>query len=46
MMIAIKSFIKLKTNFEKVIILGDMLELGDDTIKFHKEIIEYLHFKK
>jgi len=46
MMIAIRSFIKLKTNFEKVIILGDMLELGDETIKFHKEIIEYLHLKK
>ena len=46
MMFAIKSFIKLKTNLEKVIILGDMLELGDETIKFHKEIIEYLHLKK
>ena len=45
MMIAIKSFIKLKTNFEKVIILGDMLELGNETIKFHKEIVEYLHSK-
>ena len=46
MMIAIKSFIKLKTNFDKVIILGDMLELGVEAIKFHKEIIEYLHLKK
>jgi len=45
MMFAIRSFIKLKTNFEKVIILGDMLELGSETIKFHKEIVEYLHLK-
>ena len=37
---SIKNFIK--TNFKnKILILGDMYELGDDEIKYHQEITDY-----
>lgn len=38
---AIKSFLAMKAN-EKVLILGDMLELGNDSEQEHKKIVELL----
>ena len=38
---ALNSFIQLK-NKKKLIILGDMLELGKDSTQAHKEIIEFI----
>ena len=36
-----KTFLQ-KTNFKnKILILGDMYELGDDEIKYHQEITDY-----
>ncbi len=35
-----------KKNMRSVAILGDMLELGNDSFKFHREIGQYLSGKK
>jgi UDP-N-acetylmuramoyl-tripeptide--D-alanyl-D-alanine ligase len=41
MLVALENFIQLK-NKNKIIILGDMFELGDESIKEHKLLVEYL----
>ncbi len=43
---SIESFSQLKTNGDKVLILGDMLELGKDSLKEHKNIISLALNKK
>ncbi|WP_162523548.1 UDP-N-acetylmuramoyl-tripeptide--D-alanyl-D-alanine ligase [Calorimonas adulescens] len=40
---AIDYLIDISTNRRKVVILGDMLELGEYTVKAHEEIGEYCH---
>ena len=40
MILAIKYFEELKLD-NKILVLGDMFELGKETIKFHQEIIDY-----
>ena len=43
---AILAFSQIKNDGKKIAILGDMLELGESTIKFHKEIQELLQKDK
>ena len=48
MQLSLKSFIELDSSKQKVLILGDMNELGEDAVKMHQEILEcfkYLSFK-
>ena len=40
MKLSIQSFGKIKTNLKKVLILGDMKELGKDEIEFHEEVLD------
>ena len=40
MLLAIKSFDKINSK-NKILILGDMYELGEDENKFHQEIVDY-----
>ena len=40
MILGLKYFNKLKSK-NKVLILGDMYELGSDEVKYHQEIIDY-----
>ncbi len=42
----LKAFFDLKSNNRKVLILGDMLELGDDAKKYHAELGEYIASNK
>ena len=39
MLLSIESFIAMKTDRAKVLILGDMKELGDDAISMHRDIL-------
>jgi len=39
---SISSFASQKSDRPKVLILGDMKELGEDTVKLHSEILEFL----
>ena len=39
---SIASLAKAESSKEKVLVLGDMKELGSDSISFHQEIINYL----
>ncbi|WP_396147605.1 UDP-N-acetylmuramoyl-tripeptide--D-alanyl-D-alanine ligase [Flavobacterium sp.] len=41
MLVALENFIQLEKN-NKVIIIGDMFELGNESIEEHKSIVEYL----
>jgi len=40
MKLSIQSFSQLKTKLNKILILGDMKELGDNELMFHMEIVE------
>ncbi len=43
--IAINNFIKIKNNYpllKHILIVGDMLELGEESVKYHQEIIDLL----
>jgi UDP-N-acetylmuramoyl-tripeptide--D-alanyl-D-alanine ligase len=42
MIVALENFIQLQKN-NKVIIIGDMFELGDESIEEHKSIVNYLN---
>lgn len=42
MIVALENFIQLEKN-NKVIIIGDMFELGDESIEEHKSIVNYLN---
>jgi len=42
MKLSINSFINIKTTLEKILILGDMLELGKNSEKLHEELIDFL----
>ncbi len=42
----LKAFFDLKSDKRKVLILGDMLELGDDAKKYHAELGEYISNNK
>ncbi len=46
MQASLQAFFELKTDNRRVLILGDMLELGDDAEKYHREIGEFLTDKK
>ena len=37
---SLNTFDKLYNNMKKIVVLGDMLELGEKEIEFHREIIE------
>ncbi len=39
---ALKSFCNIKTERNKIVVLGDMLELGDTSLSEHIEVIKYL----
>ena len=39
---SIENFINIKTSHSKILIIGDMLELGANTISLHQEIINFL----
>ncbi len=43
MMEALKSFLDIVTVKNKYLILGDMLELGSESVREHKRIIEFIH---
>ena len=42
--LAIKNFLDLEveSHVKRIIILGDMMELGDETKKYHQEIVDYI----
>ncbi len=42
----LKAFFELQTKNRRILILGDMLELGNDSEKYHKQIGEFLSDKK
>lgn len=42
MKLSIYSFINIKTTLDKILILGDMLELGNKSKNLHEELIEFL----
>lgn len=42
MMAAIENFRKMRTEHEKMLILGDMRELGTDSLALHQEIVDHL----
>ncbi len=46
MRVGLKAFFEMKTENRRVLILGDMLELGNDAEKYHREIGEFLTDKK
>ena len=46
MKISINSFINIKSNMEKTLILGDMLELGEKSKSLHLELINFLKKNK
>lgn len=42
---AIDTFSNMHSDINKIAVLGDMLELGDNEINYHREILEYLQDK-
>ena len=43
MMVSIENFYSVKSAYQKILILGDMLELGDLSQKYHQEIIDLIN---
>jgi len=39
---ALKHFVKLDSPVSKIVLLGDMLEMGEESLTEHKKVIEYL----
>jgi len=46
MLVSLESFINVSSQYEKILVLGDMMELGKEEVFLHKEILDFIKTEK